>query len=115
MTSFKEYIQERVSALNELKVEMNLPFNHFLSSLKDNKKIESYSVTKSRIGYIGGIIHMKSAKSPAEVAKLLEVEGEKYFKSLKAKSVKISAKVKENPTGGFAYDVNWSAPIDKEY
>ena len=58
---------------------------------------------------------MKSAKSPAEVAKLLEVEGEKYFKSLKAKSVKISAKVKENPTGGFAYDVNWNAPIDKEY
>ena len=54
MTSFKEFMQERASSLNELKVEMNLPFNHFLSSLKDNKKIESYSVTKSRIGYIGG-------------------------------------------------------------
>ena len=115
MTSFKEFIQERTSSLNELKLEVDIPFSDVLQSLKWDKKIESYSVTKSRIGYIGGIIHMKSAKSPAEVAKLLEVEGEKYFKSLKAKSVKISAKVKENPTGGFVYDVNWNAPIDKEY
>lgn len=54
-------------------------------------------------------------KNPQEVAKFLETEGTKYFKSRNAKSIKIYARVKENPHGGYLYDVNWSAPIDKEY
>ena len=56
-----------------------------------------------------------NAKSPREVEKFLETEGTKYFKSRNAKSIKIQARVKENPHGGYFYDVNWSAPIDKEY
>ena len=114
MISFKEFIQERASSLNELKLEVDIPFSDVLQSLKWDKKIESYSVTKGRLNYIGGIIHM-DAKSPQEVAKFLEKEGTKYFKSRNAKSIKIQAKVKENPHGGYFYDVNWSAPIDKEY
>ena len=114
MTSFKEFMQERASSLNELKLEVDIPFSDVLQSLKWDKKIESYSVTKGRLNYIGGIIHM-DAKSPQEVAKFLEKEGTKYFKSRNAKSIKIQSRVKENPYGGYLYDVNWSAPIDKEY
>lgn len=114
MISFKEFIQEKANSLNELKLEVDIPFSDVLKSLKMDKKIESYSVTKGRLNYIGGVIKM-NAKSPQEVAKFLETEGTKYFKSRNAKSIKIQAKVKENPHGGYFYDVNWSAPIDKEY